>query len=363
MFGQISERRMHVVRWVLTGGWLLLIASLLYDPLSPWLTDPENTLSPLRIDSSLCVKVQGVCLKEQPYAQGTTIFWGVVVPSSIFILLIFGHELWRRICPLSFLSQVPRALGWQRQIKRENSKAGKARYELVKVKPGSWLGRNYRYLQFGLLYLGLCARILFINSDCLALAAWFGLTIAAAIAVGYLYGGKSWCQYFCPMAPVQVIYAEPSGLLASKAHISDQQITQSMCRTVDEDGKEQSACVACQNPCIDIDAERSYWDSVAQPAQKVELLLLMEGSAQIQSLQPGEDVAISTQSLLPGQVLDELEVLSRARQASTIVAKAEPTRILAIPVDAFDDLLACDRDFARRVLEMESRRLQQILPL
>jgi hypothetical protein len=269
MFGQIAERRMHLVRWVLTSGWLLLIASLLYDPLSPWLTEPGNVWSPLRINPATCVKVQGACLEEQPYALGTTIFWGVVVPSSIFILLIFGHELWRRICPLSFLSQIPRALGWQRQIKRENSKTGKARYELVKVKPGSWLGRNYRYLQFGLLYLGLCARILFINSDRLALAAWFGVTIVAAIAVGYLYGGKSWCQYFCPMAPVQSIYAEPSSLFASKAHVGDQQITQSMCRTVSEDGKEQSACVACQNPCIDIDAERLYWDGVAQPEQKV----------------------------------------------------------------------------------------------
>jgi Cyclic nucleotide-binding domain/4Fe-4S binding domain len=269
MFGQIAERRMHIVRWVLTSGWLLLIASLLYDPLSPWLTEPDNVWSPLRINPATCVKVQGVCLQEQPYALGTTIFWGVVVPSSIFILLIFGHELWRRICPLSFLSQIPRALGWQRQIKRENPKTGKARYELVKVKPGSWLGRNYQYLQFGLLYLGLCARILFINSDRLALAAWFGTTIVAAIAVGYLYGGKSWCQYFCPMAPVQGIYAEPSSLFASKAHVGDQQITQSMCRTVGEDGKEQSACVACQNPCIDIDAERTYWDGVAQPEQKV----------------------------------------------------------------------------------------------
>jgi len=46
----------------------------------------------------------------------TTVLWGAVVPTSIFILLVFGHEFWRRICPLSFLSQIPRALGWQHQI-------------------------------------------------------------------------------------------------------------------------------------------------------------------------------------------------------------------------------------------------------
>jgi CRP-like cAMP-binding protein len=269
MFGQIAERRMHVVRWILTTSWLVLIASLFYDPLSPWLTQPDNLWSPLRIDPNLCVKVQGVCLKEQPYELGNTIFWGAIVPLSIFILLIFGHELWRRICPLSFLSQIPRALGWQRQLKRVNPTTGKIRYELPKVKPGSWLGRNYLYLQFGLLYTGLCARILFINSNRLALAAWFIATIAGAIAVGYFYGGKSWCNYFCPMSPVQSIYAEPGGLFASKAHIGDQQITQSMCRIVTDEGKEQSACVACQTPCIDIDSERAYWDAVIQPKQKL----------------------------------------------------------------------------------------------
>ncbi|MEM8602767.1 MAG: EF-hand domain-containing protein, partial [Cyanobacteria bacterium P01_H01_bin.121] len=86
------------------------------------------------------------------------------------------------------------------------------------------------------------------------------ITIIAAITVGFLYGGKAWCQYFCPMAPVQTIYAEPRALLAKPSHEGERQrITQSMCRTL-KDGKELSACVACQSPCIDIDAERSYWD-------------------------------------------------------------------------------------------------------
>jgi len=55
--------------------------------------------------------------------------------------------------------------------------------------------------------------------------------------------------------------------------MSDQMITQSMCRTVLPDGEEKSACVACQNPCIDIDAERTYWDSL----NKAETSLLRYG--------------------------------------------------------------------------------------
>ncbi|KJH72402.1 cyclic nucleotide-binding domain-containing protein [Aliterella atlantica] len=261
MFAQQPERRMHWVRWVLTIGWLLAIASLFYDPWTSVLTEPDRTWSPLRLTNT-CVQVQGECLSEQPYPLGTTLFWGAIVPSAIFILLVFGHELWRRICPLSFLSQIPRALGWQRQFKRENKKTGKVRYELAKVNSDSWLGKNYHYVQFGWLFAGLCGRILFFNADRLVLAGWLLFTIGAAIAVGYFYGGKSWCQYFCPMAPVQSIYSEPGGLLSSKAHMSDRTITQSMCRTVLPDGQEQSACVACQNPCIDIDSERTYWDSL-----------------------------------------------------------------------------------------------------
>ncbi len=255
---------MHWARWVLTLGWLLIIASLFYDPWTSALTAPDHPWSPLRLPDT-CVEVQGECLSEQPYPLGTTLFWGAIVPAAIFVLLVFGHELWRRICPLSFLSQIPRAVGWQRQFKRQNKKTGKVRYELAKVDSNSWLGRNYPYLQFGWLFVGLCGRILFFNADRLVLAGWLLFTIAAAIAVGYFYGGKSWCQYFCPMAPVQSIYGEPGGLLSSKAHMSEQLVTQSMCRTVLPDGKEQSACVACQNPCIDIDAERTYWNSLNKP--------------------------------------------------------------------------------------------------
>jgi hypothetical protein len=268
MFSQISERTMHRVRWVVTSLWLVLIGSLLFDPLTPWLTEQNRAWSPFAIDPTDCVLVQGKCLVEQPYSLTPTIFWGAIVPSAIFILLVFGHEFWRRICPLSFLSQIPRALGKQRQIPRTNPKTGVVRHELAKVNAASWLGRNYLWVQFGWLYVGLCARILFINADRTALFIWFAITIVAAIAVGYLYGGKAWCQYFCPMAPVQTVYAEPGGLFASKAQVGDQQITQSMCRTVEADGKERSACVACQNPCIDIDAERTYWDDITQPNQR-----------------------------------------------------------------------------------------------
>lgn len=262
---RVSEAQMHGVRWLLTTAWLLILASLVFDPFTARFTAPDHPWSPLRLSGAF-VEVQGRCLVETPYPLGTTLFWGAVVPASIFLLLVFGHELWRRICPLSFLSQIPRALGRQRQTAKRHPKTGEIRKQLAKVPPDSWLAKHYSALQFGWLFAGLCGRILFFNADRLVLAAWLLFTIAAAIAVGWLYGGKAWCQYFCPMAPVQAIYSTPAGLLGSKAHQSPTPITQSMCRTTTASGDEQSACVACQQPCIDIDAERLYWARLATPS-------------------------------------------------------------------------------------------------
>lgn len=276
MLNQVSEKNMHFVRWLLAVGWLTLIFSLLYDPISPWFTDPSNLSSPFRLhpeiylDPVKCVKVQGVCLPEQPYGMGARIFWAMVLPIGIMILLVFGHEFWRRICPLYFFSQIPRALGIQRKRKVVNPNTGSIRYEVAGVEKESWLGRNYLYLQVGLFYLGLNIRILFVNGDRLAMFIFLIFTILSAISVGFLFKGRSWCQYFCPMAPVQMFYTGPRGLLGSEAHLSPpQSITQSTCRTVDSSGQEKSACVSCQSPCIDIDAERSYWEGITRPDQKL----------------------------------------------------------------------------------------------
>ncbi|PZV15916.1 MAG: cyclic nucleotide-binding protein [Pseudanabaena sp.] len=273
MFQKVSEKQMHYVRWLLAIGWLILIFSMFYDPISYHLTDPNDPnmlLSPFRIKKELgCVQFQDTCDNLEPYAMGARLFWGIIVPLVIFMVLIFGHEAWRRICPLMFVSQIPRALGWQRRRRVVDPLTNIVRSEPVTISKNSWLGRNSLYVQFGLLFLGLNVRLLFVNSDRLALGIFLCLTILVAVTIGFLYGGKSWCHYFCPMAPVQVVYTGPRGLLASEAHQNQESgITQSMCRTVDRAGKEKSACVSCQSPCFDIDAERSYWDGIYRSDRK-----------------------------------------------------------------------------------------------
>ncbi|MEB3242162.1 MAG: cyclic nucleotide-binding domain-containing protein, partial [Cyanobacteriota bacterium] len=88
-----------------------------------------------------------------------------------------------------------------------------------------------------------------------------------------------------------------------------------------------------------------------------ELLLLMEGSARVEH---SDGQGGRVEHMRPGQVLDELDVLTHSASESRIVAEEAGTRVLAVPVDSFDAMLEQDPDFARRVLELESRQLRRL---
>lgn len=246
LFSRWPEQQAHLLRWVLLLGWLALIASLLSPQLSPQL---GLLLSGWALRPPLCP--EGLDCHGH---GGNQLFWGTVVPSGLLILAAGSHELWRRICPLSFASQLFRALDRQRRVPGRNG-----RPQVAKVEADSWLGRHHLTLQWSLLIAGLCLRLLAVNSSPLGLGLLLLLTVVAAITVGWAYAGKAWCQYVCPMGAVQQVVTGPRGPLAAAAHLDSSRITQSMCRTVADDGHERSACVACQSPCLDIDSERTYW--------------------------------------------------------------------------------------------------------
>ena len=245
-FGRAPEQLLRRVRWLLLIGWLLLIASLLL----PAVSLPDTWVPPCPdLTAAACARHQ------QP---GNRLFWGTVVPVAVLLIGAISHELWRRICPLAFVSQWARALG------RQRSRAGrKGRPEVVLLAADSWLGRHHLALQWSLLIAGLCLRLLGINSSPTGLAILLLVTLAAALLVGWAWGGKAWCQYVCPMGPVQTVLTGLRGPMGSTAHVgTNSRITQSMCRTIAADGREQSACVACHAPCIDIDAERAFWQTL-----------------------------------------------------------------------------------------------------
>lgn len=251
---------MRTVRSVLLLAWFLLIVSLLWDPVSAAFTSADNLRSPFHLRDSV-VTVQGHALASAPYPMGARVFWTMVLPCVPLALMLFGHETWRRVCPLSHFSQIPRMLGLQRRIKTLNRNSGRVE-RLLALMPGqSWLGHNHLYFQLGFLTVGVIGRILFYNSDRLALAAAFAVICSSALLVGVLYGGKTWCNYFCPVAVIQGIYTGPGGLLDSKAHTAQASVVQSMCR-VSGPGGDRSACVGCRPACPDVDLENAYWKTV-----------------------------------------------------------------------------------------------------
>ena len=83
MLNKVVEQKAHTIRYVLVVGWLLLILSLFFDPISQYLTDPNtNFFSPLKDelvnlaqDPDTCIRVQGKCLPGTPYAAGSRLFW------------------------------------------------------------------------------------------------------------------------------------------------------------------------------------------------------------------------------------------------------------------------------------------------
>jgi hypothetical protein len=268
MFSKISERRMLRVRALLLAAWLVLIASMFWDPVTPVLTRPDQLSSPFRVQTpGMTLQGGRLHIDNTPYQMGARIFWTMLVPIVPLFLMVFGHEAWRRICPLSMASQLPKLLGLGRKRKSVQRRSGRVEHKIVLVTRGSWLERNSWYLQFGLLFAGLNARLLFANSSRVGLALLLLGVISAAVAVGWLFGGKSWCNFFCPVNIVQKIYTEPRGLLESQAHVTRLPVTQAMCRTPSPAG-DKSLCVGCTASCGDIDLERSYWDTIALPARR-----------------------------------------------------------------------------------------------
>jgi len=260
MFAEISERKMRVVRGLLVLGWIAIIGSLFWDPVTTAWTQGAALGSPFRVATGTVVEIQDRLVKDTPYAMGSHIFWTMVLPLVPAFLLVFGHSAWRRICPLSAVMQIPRRLGIQRRRFRINPKTGLPEHTAALVKAESWLDKNHWLLQFGLLWVAVSARIVFLNSDRMALGIFFVGVIVSAMTVGFLFGGKTWCNYFCPLSPVQKFYTEPRGLLEVSANRQNTPITQSMCRTIDkETGGEKSACVGCKSKCPDIDLEGQYW--------------------------------------------------------------------------------------------------------
>ena len=253
MFADAPERTMLWIRWILASLWLLLIASCWGDVWSVSLTAPGTGIPGL---AATPMTVRGQPLEPVAYTIGPRIFWSVVIPSVVLFLVLFGHDAWRRVCPLSAIAQVPRRLGWQR---RQTLPDGRRQVALVAA--GSWWATHALHIQFTLLVIGVSLRLTVLSANPLALAITLTGVLVLALVVGFLFGGKSWCHYVCPMGVVQLAISGPRGLTTAPALGA---LGQSMCRTT----ADAPACVGCSSTCPDVDLERAYWQRIPEPARR-----------------------------------------------------------------------------------------------
>ena len=158
--------------------------------------------------------------------HGNRLVWTVCIAALPFFWMTFGYHLWRRICPLAVVGQLGRLFG------RPGAR-----------KMGDWISRNYILVQLALMVVCLTLRLVATNGSATWLAGFFGVVIAAAIVTSFVYGGKTWCNFLCPVGLVEKIHTEPSRSATGAL----------------ENNSQCSPCVACKKHCPDIDLEQGYW--------------------------------------------------------------------------------------------------------
>jgi hypothetical protein len=128
---------------------------------------------------------------------GLKLCWGLAIP-LVPALLVVAPGLWRQVCPMATLNQLPRLGGFTRALDL----------------PTAW--KNAAFGISVLLFLGAVSmRVPLLNGNGLLVGLGILTVLALAFLGGLFFKGRSgWCGTFCPLAPVQ---RQASALLAAGA--------------------------------------------------------------------------------------------------------------------------------------------------
>ena len=157
------------------------------------------------------------------YENGTTLVWTMIIPLLPLGLLLIGFSRWRDVCPLAMVSKISQRMNF-----------------IQKRKVPKWFENNFWTFQYFVLFTGLTLRLTVLNQDNFLLAYFFITVTIMAFITNLFFTGKSWCNFFCPVAPVEKIYA----ISNAKNYMQN-----SAC----------GSCTACKKNCPDIDLESNYW--------------------------------------------------------------------------------------------------------
>jgi len=153
------------------------------------------------------------CLVVAP-RTGLIAWWLYVLP-VLPLLFVLAPGIWRNVCPMATLNQVPRVFGFTRGRSLP-----------------TWLRRNAYLVACALYFALISMRAPLLDHNGPALAVLLGLALVGAFVGGVLYKGKSgWCGTICPLLPIQKLYGQTPAVVVPSAH----------CET----------CLGCQKNCYD----------------------------------------------------------------------------------------------------------------
>jgi NADPH-dependent 2,4-dienoyl-CoA reductase/sulfur reductase-like enzyme/ferredoxin len=156
---------------------------------------------------------------------GLKLFWGLAIP-IVPALLVVAPGLWRQVCPMATMNQLPRLAGFSR---------------------GRELPPALKDAAFGI------ALLLFVAAVALRVpllnhagpVVGFGIlgVLLLALAGGTVFKGRSgWCGTFCPLAPVQRIYGQAPLIVVKNGYCTP--------------------CVGCQKSCYDFNPRAAVFSDI-----------------------------------------------------------------------------------------------------
>jgi nitrite reductase (NADH) large subunit len=153
--------------------------------------------------------------------QGLNLFWGLYVP-VLPVVFLAGPALWRNICPMAALNQVPRTLGFTRGLAVPQS-----------------VQRYAPLISAGLFLFLIGMRRVFLDRSGVGLAVFLITVLSLAFLGGVVFKGKSgWCSQFCPMLQIERFYGQAPLKVIRNDH----------CRP----------CVGCTHNCYDFNPTAAY---------------------------------------------------------------------------------------------------------
>jgi nitrite reductase (NADH) large subunit len=162
---------------------------------------------------------------------GLRLWWGLAIPILPAILVI-APGLWRQVCPMAFLNQIPRM-------------AGRSRGRPL---PGKW--KDAAFLIAVAIFLAcVAARSAILNHAGELVAAGIVAVLILAFVGGLVFAGRSgWCGTFCPLGPIQRSYGHAPLVVVPNGY----------CPT----------CVGCQKNCYDFNPRGAIFADLVDPDQR-----------------------------------------------------------------------------------------------